>query len=179
MTFILALAYLLTPSAETPPELRNYLQRCEAAKTAAVAEKEALLKSLTGEKLQDASTALAKFKAAPAQFLHLPLPPQKGELGTFAVANELPGGKSVIVLEVIDKENVIVRAWYLPAGEMQPTFVDLWIQGVNTSDFSGNAAAVFPQVFQVTGNKLIDTTCGRRSFPLLQPVEIEKHREKK
>jgi hypothetical protein len=29
--------------------------------------------------------------------------------------------------------------------------------------------ASLPQVFEVTGNQLIDTTCGKRSFPLLQP----------
>lgn len=175
MTLLLTCTLLLAQPADAPPELvQKYLQRCDAAKGAAVAAKEAKLKLLSGEKLAQERAELARFKAAPAPLLHLPLPPQKDELGTFAAAEELPGGKSVIVLEVVDKENAIVRAWYLPAGGDEPTFVDLWLQGVNTSSLTADSAAHLKEVFHVIGNKLIDTTCGKRSFPLLQRVEIER-----
>lgn len=175
MTFLLTCMLVLAQAADAPPELvQKYLQRCEAAKKTTTAAKEAELKLLSGEKLAQASAELARFKAAPAPLLLLPLPPQKSELGTFAAAEELPGGKSVVVLEVVDKENAIVRAWYLPTENAEPTFVDLWIQGIDTSSLAANAAARLPQVFHVTGNKLIDTTCGKRSFPLLEPVKVER-----
>ena len=174
MTFLLTCTLVLAQSADAPTYIiQKYVQRCEAAKTAVIAAKEAELKSLSGKKLAQASAELAKFKAAPAPLLYLPLPPQKDELGTFATAEELPGGKSVVVLEVVDKENAIVRAWYLPAGGTEPTFVDLWIQGVDTSSLTADSAAHLKQVFHVIGNKLIDTTCGKRSFPLLQRVELD------
>ena len=175
MILLLTCTLLFAPSTDAPPEhVQKYLQRCEAAKAAVITTKEAEFKTLSGEKLKQATAELAKFKAASAPFLHLPLPPQKGELGTFATAEELPGGKSVVVLEVVDKDNAIVRAWYLPAESAEPTFIDLWIQGIDTSSLAANASAKLPQVFQVTGNKLIDTTCGKRSFPLLEPVEVER-----
>lgn len=164
---------LLAQAADTPPALvQKYLQRCEAAKGAAVAAKEAKLKALSGEKLSQASAELAKLKDAPAPHLHLSLPPQKGELGTFATGEELPGGKSLVVLEVVDKENVIVRVWYRPAESAEPTFVDVWVQGIDTSALTADSAAHLTQVFHVIGNKLIDTTCGKRSFPLLQRVKL-------
>lgn len=179
---LLLMLSFLAPATDAPPEAQKYLQRCEAAKTVDIAAKEALLKSLAGEKLKLASAEVAKLKAAPARLLHLPLPPRKGELGTFAAAEELSGGKSVVVLEVVNKENAIVRAWYLPPDSKvpgEPTFVDVWIQGIDTRALSAGSPAVLTPVFQVTGNKLIDTTCGKRSFPLLEPVEIEKYRGQK
>lgn len=179
MILLLTYTLLLAPPADAHTDLaQEYLQRCEAAKAAIVAAKVAESKSLTGEKLAQASAELAKLKAAPAPLLHLPLPPRKGELGTFAAADELPGGKSVVVLEVVDKEAAIVRAWYLPAESAEPTFVDVWIQGIDTGSLAAGSAGKLPQVFHVTGNKLIDTTCGKRSFPLLEPVEVERYRGK-
>ncbi|MGI8978762.1 MAG: hypothetical protein ACR2FY_06020 [Pirellulaceae bacterium] len=179
MTLLLTCTLLLVQPADVPPEpVQKYLQCCEAAKAATIAAKEAALQSLTGDKLAHARAELAKFKTAHAPLLHLPLPPRKGELGTFATADELPGGKSLVVLEVTDKENAIVRAWYVPTGEMEPTFVDVWIQGIDTSSLTAGSAAKLLQVFHVTGNKLIDTTCGKRSFPLLEPVELERKRAK-
>ena len=76
MTLLFTFTLFFVPAADVPPELaQKYLQRCEAAKTAAIAAKEAELKSLTGEKLAQASAQLAKFKADSAAHLHLPLPP--------------------------------------------------------------------------------------------------------
>ena len=180
MTLLLTCTLLLAQAADAPPEVvRKYLQRCEAAKAAEITAKEAALQSLTGDKLAQASVELAKFKAAHAPLLHLPLPPRKGALGTFAAAEEMPGGKSVVVLEVMDKENAIVRAWYVPAESVEPTFVDVWIQGIDTSSLTAGSAAKLPHVFHVIGNKLIDTTCGKRSFSLLEPVEVERPRSKR
>ena len=177
MTLLLTCTLVFVQAADSPPEfVQKYLQRCEAAKTTVIAAKEAELKALAGDKLTQAMAELTRFKAAPAPLLHLSLPPQKGELGTFAGADELPGGKSLVVLEVVDKENAILRAWYLPAANTEPTFVDLWIQGIDTSSLTAGLAARLPNVFHVTGNKLIDTTCGKRSFPLLEPVEVKRYR---
>ena len=179
MTLLLTCTLLFAQSASPPAELvQKYLHRCEAAKAAEITAKEAALQSLTGDKLAQASAELAKFKAAHAPFLHLPLPPRKSEQGTFAAAEETPGGKSAVVLEVMDKENAIVRAWYLPVESVEPTFVDVWIQGIDTSSLTAGSAAKLPHVFHVTGNKLIDTNCGKRSFPLLEPVEVERPRAK-
>ncbi len=178
MTLLLTCTLLLAQPADVPPELaQEYLQWREAAKTAEIAAKETAIKSLTGGKLVQANAELVKFKAMPAPHLNLPLPPQKGELGTFAKADDLPGGRSVVVLEVVDKENAIVRAWYLASKSAEPTFVDLWIQGMDTSTLAADKAAELSSVFYVAGNKLIDTTCGKRSFPLLEGVDIERFRK--
>ena len=74
---LLLMLSFLAPATDAPPEAQKYLQRCEAAKTVDIAAKEALLKSLAGEKLKLASAEVAKLKAAPARLLHLPLPPRK------------------------------------------------------------------------------------------------------
>jgi predicted GH43/DUF377 family glycosyl hydrolase len=90
----------------------------------------------------------------------LRLPPQKGDQGTLA---------AVDVLEVVGKGDVVVSAWNSSGAEQ--TFVDLWVHGVDTGQFPAAAPAHLPQVFRVTGSKLFDTTCGKRSLPLLEPVE--------
>jgi hypothetical protein len=78
--------------------------------------------------------------------------------------------KSVDVLEVVDDDEAIVRAWYFPPGvdaasasEDDATFVDLWLQGIDASRLTAQMPADFKQVFHVTGSKLFDTTCGRGS----------------
>ena len=96
-----------------------------------------------------------------------PAPPHQGA-----------AGQSTEVLEVVDEGNVIVRVWYqptaLPARERtdagDATFVDLWLQGIDTSALKPGMSANFKQAFQVTGNKSFSTTCGSRSLPLLEPV---------
>ena len=196
MTPVLAIQLLLLALAPPDPlaELAaKYLKRCEEAKAAAVAAKEAEIKALAAEpnptaeakaRLQAARAELKRLAESPSALAPLPLPPTKGEMGIFVLANQQDGrgGKSVDVLEVVDEDEAIVRAWYAPpamgkdAVPEEPTFVDLWVQGIDTSALSARSPAKLTQEFYVTGNKLFDTTCGKRSLPLLTPVEIERYR---
>jgi hypothetical protein len=116
--------------------------------------------------------------AAPAP---VPLPPKKGDKGVLSsAAGEGPDGKgSVLILEVVGERDVVVRAWHRvapgraadPAAAADVTFVDLWVHGIDTAKLTAGASVNLPQVFQVTGNKLFDTTCGKRSLPQLEVVE--------
>ena len=123
---------------------------------------------------------LAQCAKAKAGDLPLPLPPQKDDLGIFPPGKAGDGrrGKSIDVLEIVDEDEAIVRAWFADAaiGD-EPTFVDLGLQGIETGSLTAGAAAKFPQVFQVLGNKLFDTTCGKRSLPLLEPIDLKPYRE--
>jgi hypothetical protein len=108
-------------------------------------------------------------KQAPA----LPLPPRKGDKGVLPaglLGKESTAKETVRVLEVVDKRDAIIRVWYQIAGSVEQTFVDLWIHGLETSELATGSPAHLPQVFQVTGNRVFDTTCGKRSLPLLEPV---------
>jgi hypothetical protein len=113
----------------------------------------------------------------PAVLARLRLPPQIGDTGVLATA-ESGVGRAVDVLEVIDGQNAIIRAWYMPAGlpagdDTKPenaTFVDLWVQGTDTSGLTLEAPAKFAEVFRVTGNRSFGTDCGGRTLPLLEPV---------
>jgi hypothetical protein len=150
MMHLLACVVILSqPAADAPPgPVRKYLARCAEAKAADLA---------------------------------LPLPPQKDDLGIFPPAKPGDGrrGKSVDVLEIVDEDEAIVRAWYLPAAAIgeEPTFVDLWLQKIDTSDLAAGNAARFPQVFHAIGNELFDTTCGKRSLPLLEPIDLKPYRK--
>jgi hypothetical protein len=96
----------------------------------------------------------------------LRLPPEKGDTGV--LPNSAPGlGDNVDVLEVPAPGEAIVRAWYEQGGDL--TFVDLWLHGIDTSALAAGAPGEFKQAFQMAGYKLFDTTCGKRSLPLLQP----------
>jgi hypothetical protein len=88
----------------------------------------------------------------------LKLPPEKGDVGLLG---------SIDVLEVIDEDDAIVRAWY--ASGTEKTFIDIWLHGIKTSDLTEQKETRLTDVFEVMGNQLIDTTCGKRSFPLLEP----------
>jgi hypothetical protein len=57
--------------------------------------------------------------------------------------------------------------------------VDLWIHGIDTSRMVPHAPVALLQVFHVTGNKLFDTTCGKRSLPLLEPIDIAIYKQPK
>jgi hypothetical protein len=107
--------------------------------------------------------------------VRLPLPPQRDDVGTFEPAD--PRIKyNVDVLEVVDGDDAIVRAWYLPPGETDPdeaTFVDVWVHGIDTSELKAGAPAMLSQVFHVTGNAVFDTTCGRRSVPRVEVIEVK------
>jgi predicted GH43/DUF377 family glycosyl hydrolase len=110
----------------------------------------------------------------------LPLPPKKGDKGVLSSPLREGGLRAaVVVLEVVGKEDVIIRAWHPAApptaadraASADLTFVDLWVQGIDTSKLSAGSPAHLLQVFHVTGTKVFDTTCGKRSLPLLEPVE--------
>jgi hypothetical protein len=110
----------------------------------------------------------------------LPLPPKKddvGVLGPSAGANS-PRTCTVDVLELIDANNAIVRAWYVPSDTIadstnksaERTFVDLWVQGVDTSGMTAGSKTDLPQVFRARGNRSFQTNCGGRSVPAIEPV---------
>ena len=171
------------PTAAPPAHIQKYVERCAAAKTAAIAATEAEVKRLAANpnptdeirhKLDAARKALQRLQGSPAPSVRLPLPPQKDDVGTFEPAD--PRIKhNVDVLEVVDGDDAILRTWYLPPGETDPdeaTFVDLWVHGIDTSDLKPGAPAKLPQVFHVTGNEVFDTTCGKRSVPRVAPIEV-------
>lgn len=124
----------------------------------------------------------ARCEAAKVKSLPLRLPPEKDDLGVFVPANEKDArqGRSVDVLEIIDDDDAIVRAWYAPsppvsgktATAADPTFVDLWIHGVDTGGWTAGAPVKLAPVFHVAGSQLFDTTCGKRSLPLLKPIDL-------
>jgi hypothetical protein len=102
------------------------------------------------------------------------MPPKKGDVGVISLRQvDGQAATSVKVLEVVDGHNLIVRAWFVPPGASSATFVDLWIRGVETGGFAADQAAALPQVWQVTGNQTLSTTCGGRSLPLLEPLGVE------
>lgn len=148
MQLLIGTVLFSQPAPGSPPEpIQKYLARCQAAQAADVA---------------------------------LPLPPQKDDLGIFppAQAGDARRGRSLDVLEIVDEDEAIVRAWYLPDSAIgeEPTFVDLWVQKIDTGDLNAGMAARIPQVFRVIGNKLFDTTCGKRSLPLLEPIDLKPYR---
>ena len=148
MQLLICVVLLSQPAPGSPPEpVQKYLARCQEAMAADVA---------------------------------LPLPPQKDDLGIFlpTPAGDARRGRSMDVLEIVDEDEAIVRAWYLPDSAIgeEPTFVDLWLQKIDTNRLSVDKPAHFPQVFRAIGNKLFDTTCGKRSLPLLEPIDLRPFR---
>jgi predicted GH43/DUF377 family glycosyl hydrolase len=101
----------------------------------------------------------------------LRLPPEKGDKGLLIA--DAAAGRSVELLETIDETNAIVRAWYLPASgrPRDVTFIDLWLRGVDTKPMPAEMTLRLRQPFEVIGNQLIDTTCGRRSFVVLEAIK--------
>jgi predicted GH43/DUF377 family glycosyl hydrolase len=102
----------------------------------------------------------------------LPLPPKKGDRGR--LVTDAAHGRSLTALEVIDGNTAILRAWFLRPAEgsdRQPpndvSFVDLWITGISTAGMQPESPVKLSETFDVTGDELIDTTCGKRSFPRL------------
>jgi hypothetical protein len=85
------------------------------------------------------------------------------------------------VQEIVDGENAIIRAWFLPVAlparertdADDSTFAELWLKGIDTSALRPGAPATFNETFQVVGNKSFSTTCGSRSLPLLVPVTAD------
>jgi hypothetical protein len=110
-----------------------------------------------------------------APLVRLPLPPKKGDVGIFE-PGEARRTRAVDVLEVVDGYNAILRVWYTPAPGEEETFADLWLTGLKTNGWTAGTPAKLAQVFHVTGNKVFGTTCGQRSLPLLEPLDIERYR---
>jgi hypothetical protein len=161
----------------------RYLQRCEELKAAAIKAKADELKSFTGEKLAAAEGELNRLQEEAAPLAPLPIPPAKDDIGIIAppATTDARHGRSVDVLEIVAADDAILRVWYplansLPADD--PTYLDLWVHGIDTSRLAVGPSAKLPQVFHVTGSKLFDTTCGKRSMVLLEPIDIELFRMK-
>jgi hypothetical protein len=123
------------------------------------------------------NTAVWGGPGAPA-IAALRLPPVKDDKGL--LPTDASQGRSLDLLEVVDEDDCIVRAWYRPAAvagagaPSEDSFVDVWIHGVETKNLADQSPLKLPQTFQVMGNQLIDTTCGKRSFPLLSVVDPNK-----
>lgn len=99
----------------------------------------------------------------------LKLPPQTGDIGLLAV--DAAESRTLDLLEIVDDDDAIVRAWYIPVnggGPGDATFVDLWIHGMDTHALSQSGRINFAHPLRVAGNRLIDTTCGQRSFVVLE-----------
>jgi hypothetical protein len=107
---------------------------------------------------------------ATAPYGLLRLPPENGSTGLLAADANL--GRSIEVLEVVDEDDAVIRAYYREAGES--TFIDLWIHGVPTRGWTEDKSLHIVQPLRVNGYQTIDTTCGSRRFSLLEPVEAEK-----
>ncbi|MGD9719639.1 MAG: hypothetical protein AB7O59_00295 [Pirellulales bacterium] len=106
----------------------------------------------------------------------LPLPPKKGDVGVLPLSSA-NGARSLDVLEIVDEDDAVVRAWYVPqensgvdAKAAQSTFVDLWLHGVDTGGMTAGGTVELPQSFRATGNRSFDTTCGGRSIPAIEPA---------
>jgi hypothetical protein len=179
-------------SDKTAEYIAKYLRRCEAVKAALIAAKTREINELETTKdataaihgrLHTAREELKRLREQPAPLVQLPLPTAKDAVGVFAPIDPRLG-KSIEVLEIVDEDDVIVRAWYwtttpLPENATaaeNATFVDLWIHGVDTSRMAVNSPAQLAQVFHVSGTKLFDTTCGKRSLPLLEPIDLAAYK---
>ena len=100
----------------------------------------------------------------PVRPLRLPL--ESGDVGV--LVTDVGLGRSVEVLEVVDGTNAIVRASYRDPAAGEVTFTDVWLRGVDTKLFTAGQPVKLTQTFHVAGNQLIDTTCGKRSFVVLE-----------
>ncbi|MGD9646301.1 MAG: hypothetical protein AB7U73_11370 [Pirellulales bacterium] len=186
-----------------PRRVQLYLERCETARQSQlealeqkIEQQEKLVagneKAATGE-LDALRKRCQLLRDEPAPLLSMPLPARKEDIGVLPAASfadpQLP--QSVDVLEVVDDDDLIVRAWYalptgdgagLPggdprhAGDGERTFVDLWIRGVDTTEATVGHPITLPQAFLVTGDQTFDTDCGKRLLPRLEPIEVERFR---
>jgi predicted GH43/DUF377 family glycosyl hydrolase len=117
-----------------------------------------------------------KVNAPPTEHGRLPLPPREGDVGTFApaLAGDGRAGRSVDVLEVIDEDDAIIRAWYSvdgdKAGGRETGFVDLWLHGVDTTGATAGSSLELTGVFRVAGTRSLDTACGGRKLLLVTPL---------
>jgi len=130
-----------------------------------------------------AQSADAEDRASPTVVNSTPLvlPPRKGEVGMLQslAASPQHQGPAVDVLEVIDPQNAIVRAWYEldgdvstdQTGDNRVTFVDVWVHGVDTHDWPAGGSVLLDQTFRAAGNHTFPTDCGGRSVPRLEAID--------
>lgn len=202
---LIATATLLQPpdavaalTVNVPERVRVYLERCEAAYLARLESLEKEVDQLAAQPNQDESVRRRLesareqwqlLKHEPAPLLPLVLPTKRDEVGCLSAASYADPARehAVDVLEVVDNDDVIVRAWYdVPAGDgaaaLEPdaerTFVDLWIRGVDTTDMTAGSPTTLEQVFWVSGEQAFDTDCGKRILPKLEPLEVEGFRSR-
>ena len=203
---LIATATLLQPpdavaalTANVPERVRVYLERCEAARAA---ELKLLTERIDAQVARNDASDEAKQRLAtlrkwievlriePAPLVPLALPTKRDDVGVLPAASYADPARehAVDVLEVVDGNDVIVRAWYtVPAGDgaaaIEPdaerTFVDLWIRGVDTTGMAAGSPATLEQVFWVSGDQAFDTDCGKRILPKLEPLEVERFRSRR
>ena len=203
---LIATATLLQPpdavaalTANVPERVRVYLERCEAARAA---ELKLLTERIDAQVARSDASDEAKQRLAtlrkwievlriePAPLVPLALPTKRDDVGVLPAASYADPARehAVDVLEVVDGNDVIVRAWYtVPAGDgaaaIEPdaerTFVDLWIRGVDTTGMAAGSPATLEQVFWVSVEQAFDTDCGKRILPKLEPLEVERFRSRR
>lgn len=207
MSWLFACSVLLilgADDADRRPHVEKYLRRCADAKRAALANARAELDRLNAkntqhrvarEKLVEAQAALREIEQT-TLLLPMPMPPRQNEVGRIpaiaTAAHRQANGPDAVdvdvgrvdVLEIIDGDNAIVRAWYLPTNHpprertdaSEPTFADIWLRGVDTGDMKVGRPLAVAQVFFAAGNQTFGTTCGQRSLPLLEAIDIDAFR---
>ena len=188
-------------TAAVPRQVQRYLERCEALRAAELKslteriDAQAARNDTSDETKQRLATVrkwIEFLRAQPAPLAPMPLPVGQEDVGILPAASfaDLTKEQTVDVLEVVDEDDLIVRAWYpLPTQKSTPTdqgaapgertFVDLWIRGFDTAELSAGNPATLTQVFAVTGNQTFDTDCGKRVLPRLEPIEVERFRSQR
>jgi len=210
-TLLIVTAALLQPpdvvaaiTVNVPQRVRSYLQRCEAACEAQVHALDQEIDKLAArfdrtqgdesdaarQQLAEARDRFKRLQQEPAPLVPIPLPVKREEVGCLPAASYADPSRehAVDVLEVVDSDDVIVRAWYaVPAGDeaaaigsdADRTFVDLWIRGVDTTGMAAGSPATLKQVFWVSGDQAFDTDCGKRILPKLEPLDVERFRSRR
>lgn len=185
----LAILLLQAPADDQPVALAaKYLARCQEAKTAQIQQAESDVKQLKhggapADKLAEAVTRLQRLQTEPASPVALAMPPVKGDVGVLQLLPPRAEGnsQSIEVLEVIDGQQAIVRLWYPPGPDDAPsdrTFVDVWVAGVEAREWEAGKLATLGQVFHCVGSQNFSTTCGGRSVPRLDVLDVERFRAK-
>jgi predicted GH43/DUF377 family glycosyl hydrolase len=105
----------------------------------------------------------AKERTGVAQLL--PLPPREGNRGALVATGD--ERRRLTILEVTGEQDAIARIEF-PMENGDLTFIDLFLSGISTEGLRAGQTAMLEGVFLVEGNKLIDTTCGKRSLVQLR-----------
>lgn len=192
------------PAVKVPQRVQAYLERCEAARAAQLQTLRQEIDELAarGDDSNEAKQQLAALRRLfelmrieITPLLPLGLPTKRDDVGCLPAASYADPARehSVDVLEVVDGDDVIVRAWYTISDgdraqdsasaasqlKAERTFVDLWIRGVDTSDMTAGSPTTLGQVFWVSGDQAFDTDCGKRILPRLEPLQVERFRSRR